>query len=87
MYRVLVDKGGGSSPQSPPSGYATVFEIQFQEACPNDTFSIDQTTGVLSVIRIIDYSGQSGLEPVCVCRTQIQISKSISLPYKLSTAL
>ena len=48
-------------------GQSSVFGIEFQEACPNDTFSIDQTTGVLSVIRTIDYNQlQSSLEPMCV---------------------
>ena len=46
-------------------GQSSVFGVEFQEACPNDTFSVDRISGVLSIIRTIDYS-QSGLEPMCV---------------------
>lgn len=53
--------------QSRVIGQSSVFGIEFQEACPNDTFSMDRNTGMLSIIRTIDYSQlQSGLEPVCV---------------------
>ena len=48
-------------------GQNSVFGIEFQETCPNDTFSMDQSTGMLSVIRTIDYNQvQGSLEPVCV---------------------
>ena len=48
-------------------GQSSVFGIELQAACPNDTFSMDRSTGMLSITRTIDYSQlQSGLEPVCV---------------------
>lgn len=53
--------------QSRIVGQSSVFGIEFQETCPNDTFSMDRATGMLSVVRTIDYNQlQSGLEPMCV---------------------
>ena len=46
-------------------GQSSVYGIQFQEARSNDTFSLDQSTGELSIVRTIDYS-LSRLEPTCV---------------------
>ena len=59
-------------------GQTSVYGIEYQESCSNGTFSLDQSTGELSIVRTIDYS-QSSLEPMCVQNSSRKQDHFISL--------
>lgn len=46
-------------------GQTSVYGIEFERTCPNDTFSLDPNSGELTVTRTIDYN-QGSFEPMCV---------------------